>query len=760
MMTGRALLCAVAVCLAAELSVAAGVGQWRNYTSMKQATDVAATGSEVVASTSGGLFRWRPSDNTFQQFTSAEGLQSIDLTAVGIDADANVWTGTGGGLLHVLTPQNTVIVIRDIAGAPQTNKRINELVMEGDSVLICTDFGLSVFTTSRFEFGDTYTRFGNIATNVRLAALSAAVFGGRLWVALTDGQTVHTVASASLSLPNLLPPESWTLQTAGPPGAVPRSLADFNNTLYCATSAGLYRYDGASWTGVGTLAGVPMVDIAGSPDGLAICGADGLVFVLDAQESLTPVAGPLPFTGTAVAFGTDGIPVVASTGGGVLRAAPPDWTPTMPPGPNGNTFVGLAVDPAGALWGGSGTVNGTGFFRFDGSRWTMFTRRAGAQPTNDYYRMSVDADGSMWATSWGAGVAHVPPGADTVASSDIYGANVGMVGIPTNPDYIVCSNVAGDGKGNRWTSVFRPANNRTLAVRRSDGSWLTIPAILGGTTLTQLNSDQVTIDRALAVDAFDNLWAVVGDAAIRGVISFGNRGAVDSTAAYHLTTEDGLPSDDARTIIVDRENDLWIGTARGIALVLDPGNPERSGGIASYTPLSGQTVNSIAVDALNQKWVGTNEGAVLLSSDGTQVLASYTTENTSGQLMDNRVLSVAVDQRTGTVYFGTPVGLASLSTSAAAPAASFGELQVYPNPFLVPSTQPVTVDGLVEGSRIRILSVDGRVIADLPTPGGRIGFWDGKNTDGEDVASGVYLVVGYSEDGQQVGTGKVAVVRR
>jgi hypothetical protein len=128
--------------------------------------------------------------------------------------------------------------------------------------------------------------------------------------------------------------------------------------------------------------------------------------------------------------------------------------------------------------------------------------------------------------------------------------------------------------------------------------------------------------------------------------------------------------------------------------------------------------------------------------------------------MDNRVLSVAVDQRTGTVFFGTPVGLASLSTSAAAPVSSFDELLVYPNPFRVPSEQPLTVDGLVAGSRIRILSVDGRVIVDLPTPGGRVGFWDGKNQDGADVASGVYLVVGYSEDGEQVGTGKVAVIRR
>jgi hypothetical protein len=503
-----------------------------------------------------------------------------------------------------------------------------------------------------------------------------------------------------------------------------------------------------------------MIDIAGSPNGLVVCGADGLVFLLDAQEALTPVSGPLPFAGTAVAFGTDGVPVVASLGGGVLRATPPGWTATLPAGPNGNTFVGLAVDPAGALWGGSGTTNGTGFFRFDGSRWTAFTIRQGAQPTNDYYRMSADCDGSMWASSWGAGVARIPPGADTVASSEVFNTNVGMVGIPNNPNFIVCSNVVCDGQGNRWTSVFRPANNRTLAVRQSDGSWRTIPASVGGTTLTQLNSDQVSIDRALAVDAFDNLWAVVGDASIKGVISFGNRGAIDSIAAYHLTTEDGLPSDDVRTIVVDRENDLWVGTARGIAIVLDPGNPERAGGIASYKPLNGQTINSIAVDALNQKWVGTNEGAVFLSGDGTQVIASYTTENTSGQLMDNRVLSVAVDQRTGTVFFGTPIGLASLTTAAAAPVSSFGELLVYPNPFLVPSDQPVTVDGLIEGSRLRILSVDGRMVADLPTPGGRIGFWDGKNTSGEDVASGVYLLIGYSEDGQQVGTGKVAVVRR
>jgi ligand-binding sensor domain-containing protein len=759
-MTGRAVLCALAVCFGTRTAGAAGVGEWRNYTSMKYATDVAATSSDIVVSTSGGLFRWIPATDTYQQFTSAEGLQSIDLTAVGVDADRNVWTGTSGGLLHVLTPQNTIIIIRDIATAQQTKKGINELVMEGDSVLICTDFGLSVFRTSEFEFGDTYTRFGSISPNVRVAALSAAVFGGDLWVALTDGSTIHSLARASLSLPNLLPPEAWSLEPVGPPGAVPRALATFNASLYCGTSAGLFRYDGSAWTGVGQLAGTPVVDIAGASNGLAVLTAGGQIFVLDAQETASQVSGALPYPGTAVAFGSDGLPIAASTGGGVLRAAPPGWIPTLPAGPNGNSFVGLAVDPSGALWGGSGTANGTGFFRYDGARWTTFTAGTGAQPTNDYYRISIDCDGSAWASSWGRGLAHIPTGTDTVASGEVFNTNVGMVGLAGNPAFIVCANVVCDGQGSRWTSVLLPANNRALAVRLADGSWRTLPAFLGSSTLVQLNSDRLAVDRALAVDAFDNLWAVVGDPSVKGVISFGNRGAIDSTAAFHLTSDDGLPSDDVLTIVVDRENDLWIGTTRGIAIVLDPSNPERSGGVASYKPLSGQTINTVAIDALNQKWVGTNEGAVLLSPDGTQVLASYTTENTEGRLMDDRVVSIAVDQRSGTVYFGTPIGLASLTTSAAAPVSSFGDLRVYPNPFVVPSGEPVTIDGLAEGSRLRILSQDGRLVTDLPTPGGRLGFWDGKNAKGEDVASGVYLVIGYSEDGQQVGTGKIAVVRR
>jgi hypothetical protein len=91
---------------------------------------------------------------------------------------------------------------------------------------------------------------------------------------------------------------------------------------------------------------------------------------------------------------------------------------------------------------------------------------------------------------------------------------------------------------------------------------------------------------------------------------------------------------------------------------------------------------------------------------------------------------------------------------------SFGELHVYPNPYVVPNQALLTVDGLVAGSTLKILTADGRLIREVQTPGGRIGYWNGQDESGRDVASGIYIVVAFGSNGSQIAHGKVAVVRR
>ena len=52
------------------------------------------------------------------------------------------------------------------------------------------------------------------------------------------------------------------------------------------------------------------------------------------------------------------------------------------------------------------------------------------------------------------------------------------------------------------------------------------------------------------------------------------------------------------------------------------------------------------------------------------------------------------------------------------------------------------------------------MVRSIQTPGGLTGFWNGKNDGGEDVPSGVYIIVAYAEDGSKVAKTKVAVIRR
>lgn len=747
-----------AVVLLGPVCALAATGSWRNYTSMQEIRAVVRDGSSYWAASSGGLFRWTPASDQYLLLTNAEGLQTIDLTAVDVDRHGDVWTGSSNGTVHVYTPSSGAIrTVLDVATSNQTNKQINAITVAGDTALFCTEFGLSLFHIGDFEFGDTYSRFGSIATGTRTAVRSAVIHGGKIWACISDGQNINRVAVASLANANLLPPEAWTLQMVGSTGSIPTVLAVFAGNLYAGTTTGLYVEQNGVWNAVAGLSGKDIAALSSTATVLAAATADRVVYTLDAARTVTAYGSALSLTPTALAISAEGKPVVA-TGTAGLLTWDTVWMSHMPNGPNSNQFLNIVVDDNGVLWCGSGDVSGSGLFRFDGSTWTSFTMDNSPLLSNDIYRMATGCNGTVWASTYGRGVVALPLGSTRVDSNFMYGRNVGMIGLTNDNNYVVVSNVACDSRGNAWMSTVLAADKNLFSVRKADGTWTYIPAMINGIKMTSL-MDRV-VDRCIAIDALDNVWATVRDAAYRGLICLGNAGTIDSTAAFHLSASNGLPSSEVKTVIVDRDNDIWVGTDRGIGIILEPTNPTRAGGIASYKPLNGLVVNTITVDPLNQKWVGTTEGAFLLSSDGTQTLASYTVLNTAGKLMDNNVKSIAVDARTGTVYFGTMSGLASLTTSAAAPRTAFDGLTVFPNPFIVPAAIPLTISGLVANSGIKVMSVDGKVVRTLKTPGGLVGTWDGKDANGEDVASGIYLIIAYAEDGSAVAAGKVALIKQ
>jgi hypothetical protein len=150
---------------------------------------------------------------------------------------------------------------------------------------------------------------------------------------------------------------------------------------------------------------------------------------------------------------------------------------------------------------------------------------------------------------------------------------------------------------------------------------------------------------------------------------------------------------------------------------------------------------------------------LLVNSDGSRLLAAYDSKNSA--LLSDNIISVAVDDNAGIVYAATSNGLTSFETPYIKPKEVFDQLFIYPNPFeVINGSALLTIDGLIRDSDIKILNIDGNLVAEFSSPGGRTAYWDGKDNEGNVVNSGVYIVVAFDRDGNNVITGKVAVFRR
>ncbi len=179
-------------------------------------------------------------------------------------------------------------------------------------------------------------------------------------------------------------------------------------------------------------------------------------------------------------------------------------------------------------------------------------------------------------------------------------------------------------------------------------------------------------------------------------------------------------------------------------------------GLADYM-LGTETITSIAVDGANRKWLGTSSsGAYLLSPDGTSQIRNYNEENSP--LFSNSIVSIAVDNKTGDVWFATSKGVISVRGDATAGAEEFSDVYAFPNPVREDFHGNVTITGLMRDTQIRITDISGNLVYKTVSDGGQA-TWDLKTYNGKRVATGVYLVFCASSDGSQSCVTKMLVIK-
>ncbi|MEX0602022.1 MAG: hypothetical protein WD295_01690, partial [Bacteroidota bacterium] len=378
-------------------------------------------------------------------------------------------------------------------------KGIRLLVAVGDSMYIGSDFGLSVFTMAKWEFGETYANFGFTGqTRVNSLLLQEST----IWVATDRG-----VARAPRTAPNLSSPTFWERFTSvqGLPSNSVTAIAEFKDTVIVGTAAGFAWFDGTGFQANSSTSGrtVRSILVEGNTARLLLTSGSthtladlsGCSAELE-NEKLNPNG-----TASSMILGPGGIPWIGTLFGGVTRWGGTSWEYALPNGPASNFFIGLVVDDNGRLWCGSGVnLGGRGIYRFDPaaeavSGWKNFT--VAGYPmlgTNDFYKVARGTVGRVWASSWGGGVAEFAGDSlirviNATTTPKLPGA------VAHDLNFVVAGGVAVDPAGDTWivarsemdgTALARLTNYTTIVlyqnrVSPSDGRFSNLTIDRNGT---------------------------------------------------------------------------------------------------------------------------------------------------------------------------------------------------------------------------------------------------------------------------------------
>ncbi len=708
---------------------------WKNYTNTNDVRKIALSGNDLWAVTSGGLFRYNLTGKTFSFYTKSENLSSQNLNAIAVDGNGQVWVGSGEGYINIINPADgSVKKIFDIYNSSMTQKGINDFLVSGDTLFVSHGFGLSLINTGTMEFMDNVIKFGNLQTETSVISVSRY---GKIFACLNGGLAIQKQGTSSL-----FSPDSWDSYSSN--GLQFNKTVSFNNSIYVATNSGLYTFNAGIFSQF-LLGGVNIVDLAVNGSYLYILTPATLYRYSTTLETVADI-GSAVNSFSSLAAGGDF--VFASSDNGITQVSNAGTSKISTNSPAANTFMNMDIDANGNLWAGTGKDGyGKGAIFFNGTEWTNYYDETKPAPGNDFHNVYAGTDGTVYWMNWGQGYSTFKNNQITAYNT----INTPMVGIKDNLSFLVISDIKNDSKGNTWFVDLWPADQNVLWELKTDGTWqnFTFPNI----TVSQLFYK-------LVIDKFSTKWVTVQaniEGGNKGIIAFNES---SSNPMYNFySTADGLNSDIVNCLTLDSRGYLWIGTSSGINYIPDTSNP-RIYSVAYNTGIKYQNITSMAVDALDQKWVGTKTGLFVLSPDCITQIKHY--DITNSPLPSDEITSVVVDKRKGIAYIGTDYGLTVLKTDFVEPKESFDEIITYPSPYIVGDGKGtlLKIDGLVQNSSIKIISLKGELVAEFKTSGGRIGFWDGRDLNGTYVPSGVYYLIAYDQEGNNVAKAKIAVIKK
>lgn len=725
------------------------IGTWRMHLPYNSVRQIIEADELLYVLAERGIYTFHLRSGKIELLTKVNGFSESEVAAMAYSKELETLVIAYENTNVDLLKGNEIV---NLSGIKRANivgqKKINSITIHDSIAYLAASFGVVVIDIEKEEIIDDYQNLGANGTILEITSID--VLGDSLYMGSIEGLKAAPAFDDLVNLKNF---GSW--KTIGSYDSS-YHLHSFAGALYFVSDSTLYRLSNNLIAEAEGGTKYNYKAITSNQGKLVVTRNEGII-------SLDPVGVKKDYANPFMDFAQLDFQDNLWFGGfytGLIKLDPTNnFSYLRPQGPFGITSFEMEGD-GNKMWVTSGghtstfgpTYNGFGYYVYEDGSWT---NRDLDNPVVgdmlDFCPIEInEKTNEVWLGSYASGVARIRNG-EVIEKFDNTNSTIELA----PGDVPVCFGIALDNDDNLWVTNYETDN--ALAVRRENGSW---------------EKFNVGIKRVgeIIVDDFNTLWMSVPRTTSDGILVAQENefGGLTRRLLGGGKGNGNLPNNAVNALALDKDGEIWVGTATGLAVFYNPSLVFEGGENADAQQiiiddgndigylLGSEVINDIKIDGANRKWIATNNGAWLVKEDGSAVIEHLTTDNSP--LPCNEVVCIGIVPKTGEVFFGTNCGIASFRGDATEASSTHQNTLVYPNPVHSNYDGLITIMGLPEDATVKIADVAGRVVYELIATGGTA-VWDGRNFNGERPQTGVYLIFTANKDDEDALVSKLLLVR-
>jgi len=742
------------ICFSISISIAQiPIGSWRDHLAYSDGSKIAISPNKIYCATGKALFSLDRIQNILEKYSKVNLLSDVEISAMQYSEAMDILViGYVNGNIDLLSNKK-VENISDIKKKYlPAKKKINHILCIGKYAYLSCGFGIVKINLEKKEIAETYFIGGSGIVEVNQCTTD----GTNIFAATSKG-----IFKASIQDENLADYSHWSIINGT--SVTISAIAYFQNKLFYIV---LNEISGNSqlFTIENNVQNTFSSEIV-NPIGLNVSGKYLIVFsstkanVYNNSYQVIRSISDNSLVINHADLDNENVLWLADKKKGLVRSLYVSSLENyIPDGPYVNHAFDISVN-SGKCWVVGGGKNGADnnlwyfpeLFSFTSNEWKSTI--LWDSPARDFVSVMVNPFNSnqVYAGSWGSGVFEFSNG---ILQNQFSESNSSLQSMIPGEAYVRISGFAFDYLGNLWVANSEVA--KPLSVKISNSKWISFPL---NNLVNNLRTGKILIT------SDNHKWIQLPGQA--SILIFDDNSTPDNFADDRikkltvLVNEDGSKIPFEPTALVqDLNGSIWMGTQKGIAVFYFPDaafndddiyaeririRNTQNDSIIQYL-LKTEAITSIAVDGANRKWIGTEKsGVFLVSEDGSKQIYQFNAENSP--ILSNYIISIAIDQLSGEVFFCTDQGIVSYRANSTYGTDKNNGVYTFPNPVKPDFEGDITISNLFNNSIVKITDISGNLVYQTKALGG-MATWNGKNPSGERVQSGVYLVLATSENGQ------------